>query len=296
MAANAQDRADAPRMTEEAKKLTVSAPPQSAPSQLGQTPSAKSRSDKAGPTKAKNVKKEESFLDIVRTVITVIAIVLVVRTFIFEPFNIPSGSMKPTLLVGDFVFVSKFSYGYSKYSFPFFNPPFKGRVFGSLPNRGDVVVFRLPRDPSIDYIKRIVGMPGDRIQMVDGVLHINDQPVKLQRVEDGYDTDPNIGTVQQYIETLPNGVQHPIFKHAGHQPYDDTAVFVVPEGHVFAMGDNRDNSQDSRVPPQSDGVGYVPVENLIGRAEIRWFSFENRDPWWYGPFGVRYSRLFSWVH
>jgi signal peptidase I len=273
-------------MTDDAKKLAVSA----------QGQQAKSQPAKARPTKAKKVKQEESIFDIIKTVVSVIAVVLVVRTFVFEPFNIPSGSMKPTLLVGDFVFVSKFSYGFSKYSFPFFNPPFSGRIFGSLPKRGDVTVFRLPRDPSIDYIKRIVGLPGDRIQMIDGVLNINGQPVKLERVEDGFDTDPNIGSVEQYTETLPNGVSHPVFKHHGHQPYDDTAVFTVPEGNVFAMGDNRDNSLDSRVPPQQGGVGFVPLENLVGRAEIRWFSFDDKDPWYYLPFGVRYSRLFTLVH
>jgi signal peptidase I len=268
-------------MTEDAKKLAV--PAQSQP--------AKPQPDKSRRTKGK---QEESLLDIVKTVVSVVAIVLVVRTFVFEPFNIPSGSMKPTLLVGDFVFVSKFSYGISRYSFPFFNPPFKGRIFGSTPKRGDVAVFRLPRDTSVDYIKRIVGLPGDRIQMIDGVLNINGEPVKLKRIEDGYDTDR--GPVEQFIETLPNGVEHPVFKHPGHQQFDDTAVFTVPEGNVFAMGDNRDNSLDSRVPPQQDGVGFVPIENLVGRAEIRWLSFDDKDPWYYGPFGVRYSRLFSRVH
>jgi len=271
-------------MTEDAKKLTVSAPGQP----------AKPQPAKARPAKAKKVKQEESIFDIIKTVVSVVAIVVVVRTFIFEPFNIPSGSMKPTLLVGDFVFVSKFSYGFSKFSFPFFNPPFSGRIFGSLPKRGDVVVFRLPRDTSIDYIKRVVGLPGDRIQMIDGVLNINDQPVKLERVEDGVDTD--FGPVPEFIETLPNGVQHPIFKRPGHHDLDDTGVYVVPEGNIFAMGDNRDNSLDSRVKPERDGVGFVPVENLVGRAEIRWFSFDDKDPWYYGPFGVRYSRLFTGVH
>ncbi|MEI9987105.1 MAG: signal peptidase I [Aliidongia sp.] len=283
-------------MTEDAKKLAVPAQSQPAQAQSAKPQPAKPQPGKTGGAKGKKVKQEESILDIIKTVVSVVAIVLVVRTFVFEPFNIPSGSMKPTLLVGDFVFVSKFSYGYSKYSFPWIRPPIGGRVFGSLPKRGDVVVFKLPRDTSVDYIKRIVGLPGDKIQMIDGVLNINSQPVKLQRIEDGFDTDPNIGDVQQFIETLPNGVQHPIFKHVGHQPYDDTAVFTVPEGNVFAMGDNRDNSLDSRVPPQQDGVGYIPVENLVGRAEIRWFSFENKDPWWYGPFGIRYSRLFTGVH
>jgi signal peptidase I len=267
-------------MTEDAKKLAVPAQSQPAKPQPGKTRRAKG-------------KQEESLFDIVKTVVSVVAIVLVVRTFVFEPFNIPSGSMKPTLLVGDFVFVSKFSYGFSRYSFPFFNPPFKGRIFGSVPKRGDVAVFRLPRDPSVDYIKRIVGLPGDRIQMIDGVLNINGAPVTLKRVEDGFETDR--GPVEQFVETLPNGVQHPIFKHPGHQPLDDTAVFTVPEGNVFAMGDNRDNSLDSRVPPQQGGVGFVPLDNMVGRAEIRWFSFDDKDPWYYGPFGIRYSRLFSGV-
>jgi signal peptidase I len=224
--------------------------------------------------------------------------VLLVRTFVFEPFNIPSGSMKPTLLVGDFVFVSKFSYGFSKYSFPLINPPFSGRIFGSVPKRGDVVVFRLPRDPSIDYIKRVVGLPGDKLQMIDGVLNINGEPVKLQPLPDGIDTDYNRGNhvIPQFLETLPNGVQHPIFKRPGHNELDDTQVFIVPPDNIFAMGDNRDNSEDSRVPPREGGVGYVPLENLIGRAEIRWFSFDDKVPWYYGPFGVRYSRLFSWVY
>src|SRR5579859_8179759 len=227
-------------------------------------------------------KTGESLSEIIRTVVTVGLAVLVLRTFAFEPFNIPSGSMIPTLLIGDYVFVSKYSYGFSRYSFPLIHPPFSGRILGRLPERGDVVVFKLPRDPSIDYIKRIVGLPGDRIQMIDGVLNINGEPVKQQRVEDGYDPDyRGHPTVQQFIETLPNGVQHPIFKHEGHNPLDDTAVFVVPEGKVFAMGDNRDNSLDSRVPPQDDGVGFVPLENLVGKAEIRWFSFDDQDPWWY---------------
>lgn len=275
-------------MTEDAKKLAVSS----------QSQPAKPQAPQPAPGKAKKkAKQEESLFDIIKTVVSVIAIVLVVRTFVFEPFNIPSGSMKPTLLVGDFVFVSKFSYGISKYSFPWIRPPFSGRILGSVPKRGDVVVFKLPRDPSVDYIKRIVGLPGDRIQMIDGVLNINGEPVKQQRIEDGYDPDyRGHPTVEQFIETLPNGVQHPIFKHEGVNPLDNTAVFVVPEGKVFAMGDNRDNSLDSRVPPQDDGVGFVPLENLVGRAEIRWFSFDDQDPWWYGPFGIRWSRLFTGVH
>src|ERR1700744_3259995 len=201
-------------MTEDAKKLAVS--PQSQPPKPQQPAPAK---------KAKKAKQEESLFDIIKTVISVVAIVLVVRTFVFEPFHIPSGSMKPTLLVGDFVFVSKFSYGISKYSFPYSHPPFSGRIFGSLPNRGDVVVFKLPRDTSVDYIKRIVGLPGDRIQMIDGVLNINGAPVKLQQIEDGVDPDyRGHSSVHQFLETLPNGVVHPIFKHDGVNPLDNTAA------------------------------------------------------------------------
>jgi signal peptidase I len=251
----------------------------------------------AATTKAKS---DESILDTLKTIVTVILAVLVIRTFAFEPFNIPSGSMIPTLLVGDYVFVSKFSYGYSKYSFPFYNPPINGRVFAGVPERGDVAVFRLPRDPSIDYIKRIVGLPGDKIQMIDGVLNINGQPVKLTRVEDFPDREfgPAVLT-RQFLETLPNGVQHPILKQDGHGRYDDTPVFEVPNDSVFAMGDNRDNSLDSRVPPFNGGVGFVPLENLVGRAEFRFFSFDGNTPWWHvweWPWAIRYSRLFTSVH
>jgi len=153
---------------------------------------------------------------VTKAVVLLGAILLILRLGFFEPFSIPSGSMKPTLLVGDFVLVSSFSYGYSRYSFPFVDAPISGRIFGSLPRRGDVAVFRLPRDPSVDYIKRIVGLPGDRIQMIDGVLNINGQAVRLERVEDGFDNDPHIGTVEQFVETLPNGASYRIFKHHGH--------------------------------------------------------------------------------
>ena len=234
----------------------------------------------AAPAKAKS---GDSLVDIVKTIVTVVVIVLGIRTFAFEPFNIPSGSMIPTLLIGDYVFVSKFSYGYSGYSFPFFHPQFAGRVFGSLPKRGDVAVFKLPRDPSIDYIKRIVGLPGDKLQVIDGVLNINDKPVALARAE----------------ETLPNGVQHPLLQPVNNGPLDNTIVYEVPPDHVFGMGDNRDNSLDSRVPPRDNGVGYIPIENLVGRAEFRFFSFDGNTPWWHvweWPFAIRYSRLFTGVH
>jgi signal peptidase I len=247
-------------------------------------------------SKAAKAQAPESLFDTVKTVLGVIIVVLLIRTFAFEPFNIPSGSMVPTLLVGDYVFVSKYSYGYSKYSFPFFNPPFSGRIFGSLPKRGDVAVFRLPTDPSIDYIKRIVGLPGDRIQVKHGLLYINDVPVERRQIADFPDDEygtPDI--TRQFIETLPGGKQHPILQKVDDGPLDNTPVYVVPPGHVFGMGDNRDNSSDSRV---LSSVGYIPVENLVGRAEFRFFSFDSNTPWWAvweWPFAIRYSRLFTAV-
>ncbi len=256
-------------------------------------------SDSAKKTAAGKAKQGESFLDIVKTVVTVVVVVLGIRTFAFEPFNIPSGSMIPTLLIGDYVFVSKYSYGYSGYSLPFWHPHF-GRIFAKLPERGDVAVFKLPRDPSIDYIKRIVGLPGDKLQVIEGLLYINDKPVMRVRAEDFIDDENGAKVpVRQFLETLPNGVQHPILQPEDNGQTDNTPVFEVPPDHVFGMGDNRDNSLDSRVPPERGGVGYIPVENLVGHAEFRFFSFDGNTPWWHvweWPFAIRYSRLFTGVH
>jgi signal peptidase I len=200
-----------------------------------------------------------------------------IRTFLFQPFNIPAGSMKPTLLVGDYIFVSKYSYGYNSYSFPF-SPPLaliSGRIFATEPDRGDVVVFRLPKDPSTDYVKRVIGLPGDRIQMINSVLHINGTPVRRERIEDFVETDDNGREVQikQWRETLPNGVSHPTLDMIDNGFYDNTKEYRVPAGHYFMMGDNRDNSSDSRVENQ---VGYVPAENLIGRVQIMFWSVDGK--------------------
>jgi signal peptidase I len=200
-----------------------------------------------------------------------------IRTFLFQPFNIPAGSMKPTMFVGDYIFVSKLSYGYNRYSFPL-SPPLalvSGRVFASEPERGDVVVFRLPKDPSIDYVKRVIGMPGDRIQMINGVLHINGTPVKREQIEDFVETDDNGREVhiKQWRETLPNGVSHPTLDIVENGFYDNTKEYRVPAGHYFMMGDNRDNSTDSRV---ETAVGYVPAENLIGRVQIVFWSVDGK--------------------
>jgi signal peptidase I len=203
-------------------------------------------------------------------------VVLVFRSFLYQPFNTPSGSMKPTFLVGDHFFVSKFRYGYSKYSLPFSPPLFSGRVFASEPQLGDVVVFRLPRDPSTDYVKRVVGLPGDTIQMLGGVLQINGQPVKRERIADLVETEgTRTSRAKQWRETLPNGVSHTTLDLVENGFYDNTPVYQVPAGHYFMMGDNRDNSTDSRVRSENGGIGYVPFENLVGRAEIIFQSIDS---------------------
>jgi signal peptidase I len=248
---------------------------------------------------AKPAKKEgDSWLETFKTIVYALLIALVIRTFLFQPFNIPSGSMEATLLVGDYLFVEKFSYGYSRHSFPYSLAPFSGRVFGSAPDRGDVVVFKMPnvhKDYLQDYIKRVVGLPGDRIQVINGVLYINDKAIPKVKVADDVQIDA-FGIAQrtpQYRETLPNGRTY-LTLDAGVSEFDNTAVFVVPAGHYFMMGDNRDDSDDSR-----GNVGYVPFDNLVGRAELRFFSIDDSAIWyepWTWPGAIRFSRMFTLIH
>jgi len=251
-----------------------------------------------------------SILETVKTVVYALLIAGVFRTVFFQPFWIPSGSMKDTLLIGDFLFVNKMAYGYSYASCPSiriaalgidigaddFCGIFRGsntRLFGSEPQRGDVVVFRHPVS-GVDFIKRLIGLPGDRIQVRDGLLYINDTPVVVE--DAGLFTETfepqgpqgqlpvcSNGVVgfggdcvsERYRETLPNGVAHDIL-NVGERPQDNTGIYVVPAGHYFMMGDNRDNSTDSRFPQEQQGVGYVPLEDIVGRADRVIFSSAGR--------------------
>jgi len=236
-------------------------------------------------------------VEIVKTVVYALVIALFLRVLFFQPFTIPSASMEPTLLQGDYIIVSKFSYGYSKHSVPFSPPLFSGRIMGRTPERGDIIVFKLPRDGHTDYIKRLIGLPGDRIQVIGGVLHINGKaiprkPLTPVMVDSGYGFTRS---VERFQETFPNGKTFITYDFGPDGEVDNTQVFVVPEGHYFFMGDNRDNSLDSRVPSEI-GVGYVPAENLVGKAQIIMLSWDKDasllKPWTW-LLDARPSRFFQ---
>lgn len=250
-------------------------------------------------------RRSSGFGETVRTIVVALLIALAFRTAAYQPFSIPSGSMKPTLLVGDFLFVSKFAYGYSRHSLPFSPPLFSGRLFADEPERGDIVVFKLPRDGRTDYIKRVVGLPGDRIRVTRGVLHINGEAVPQEdagkfeeRIAGGgstrclgirLDGDGRICVNQRLRETLPEGSEHfTLNSDRNLSPRtDNTREYVVPEEHYFFLGDNRDNSVDSRFP---SGVGFVPFDNLVGRAQIIFLSSNGSA---FAPWKWRFGRFFT---
>jgi signal peptidase I len=238
----------------------------------------------------------EEWVEIGKTIVYALLIALVLRVLLFQPFTIPSQSMEPNLLVGDYIIVSKYSYGYSRYSMPFGPPLFHGRIFDRTPQRGDIIVFKLPRDPHVDYIKRVIGLPGDRVQVKHGVIYINDKPVPQQPDGQVTVTSPYgmTGQVDRFRETFSNGKVHVGYSIDPTAAAENTDVFLVPEKHYFMMGDNRDNSQDSRWP-EAEGVGFVPEENLVGKAQIILLSWNEKasifKPWtWF--LDVRPSRFF----
>lgn len=256
-------------------------------------------------------KKEEGFWETVKTVVYALLIAGVFRTLFFQPFWIPSGSMKDTLLIGDFLFVNKMAYGYSKYSCPFAICPISGRLFARDPERGDVIVFRHPVNGQ-DFIKRLIGLPGDSIQMIDGHLHINGEPVAVEPIGTFVETYAPQGSQakrpqcenrpvgfggvcekSRFIETLPGGRSYHTLNIADNGFGDNTKVFVVPEGQYFFMGDNRDNSQDSRYPKSTGGVGFVPAEYLIGRAERVMFSSAGKSLFYFWTW--RSDRFFKGI-
>ncbi len=250
-------------------------------------------------TMLENAKKlrSGSLAENVRTIGYALLIALVIRAFLFQPFFIPSSSMESTLLIGDYLFVSKYSYGYSRHSLPFSPGIVSGRIAGVAPARGDIAVFKVPTDNRTDFIKRVIGLPGDTVQMSGGVLYINDVAVPRQRVDDFVERSPsgNVRRIPQYMETLPNGVSYITLDMTANSVWDNTGLYIVPEGHYFMMGDNRDNSSDSRVP---DVVGYVPFENLVGRAEIIFFSADGSAAFWQfwkWPSAIRWDRLGKWT-
>jgi signal peptidase I len=241
-----------------------------------------------------NTQQDDGLKETLRTIVFAMIIALLIRTLAFEPFNIPSSSMVPTLLIGDYLFVSKYSYGYGSTGTFWGMAPYSGRIGGGEPHRGDVVVFKLPRDGSTDYIKRLIGLPGDTVQMRQGILYINGVPVERDKIAQAAMID-NVAppeNITDYLEHLPQGPTHIIRKEGDDRPLDNTDVFVVPPHHYFFMGDNRDNSQDSR----TRNVGYVPEENLVGKAEFLFFSLEEGVHFWEvwkWPWAVRWQRLFT---
>lgn len=247
-------------------------------------------------TKENNSKSKSNYwVENFKTFSIAILIALTLRTFAFEPFSIPSGSMKPTLLEGDYLFVSKYSYGFSRHSFPMSFPNYKGRIFGKYPNRGDVAVFKFTKNTKIDYIKRIVGLPGDKIQIIEGILYINQKAIDREAL--GLWSAKNVNnimyTYDKYAEKLSDNIFYEVLDASPNGMLDNTDVYTVPEGHFFALGDNRDQSSDSRILSQ---LGFIPFDNLVGKAQIIFYSRDRSEPlWklWLWPSSIRVERLFK---
>ena len=239
-------------------------------------------------------KKKDNFFTNLKSVGLAVFIALLIRSLIAEPFNIPSGSMKPNLLVGDFIFVSKWSYGYSKHSLPFSIPLIPKKIFSKIPNRGDIVVFKTPEDNRTDYIKRVIGLPGDKIRIVNGEIRLNDSIIVRKKMNDFLDNDKksSIKRVRKYKE-YHEDLNFEILDIMDNGIADNTELFKVPEGYFFVMGDNRDNSQDSRFKT----VGFIPVDNLVGKARFIFFSLENSRflEIWKWPKAIRGSRIFKTI-
>ena len=242
------------------------------------------------------------WLNTVAEIAGIVLVITIAKAAIAEPYYVPSGSMEPTLLIGDELLATKFPYGYSSASLPLSVAwPRTERILGALPQRGDVVVFRWPGDRAQVWVKRVIGLPGDRVQMRDGRLWINGEPVG--RKQDGSaqmeERDGPSVAATRYIETLPGGRTHPILKLSGYNMLDNTPEVTVPAGHLFVMGDNRDNSADSRIPPAQGGVGLLPADDLIGRVETvvaSWDLNMKQQPIWTWPSGLRFARFFTAVH
>ena len=239
------------------------------------------------------MKYKNSFFNNLKSILLAIFIAILIRTFIVEPFNIPSGSMKPNLLIGDFIFVSKWSYGYSRHSLPFSIPLMPKKIFSKYPKRGDIVVFKTPADNRTDYIKRVIGLPGDKIRISNGSIIINDNLILRKKLKDFLDIDSkgNFKRIRQYKEYFKD-IEFNVLDITDQSQADNTQVYQVPENHFFVMGDNRDNSQDSRF---LNMVGYIPMENLVGKAQFIFFSLENArffQIWkWYKA--IRFSRIMN---
>lgn len=291
-------------------------PPAATDPPTAATPPAKS----AKPAKPK---KEETWWGTLRFILYLFIGAVLIRTFLFAPFSIPSASMMPNLLIGDYLFVAKWPYGYSRYSFPFAPFNFDGRIVGGVPERGDVVVFRFPGQANEDYVKRVIGLPGDRIAVRGGQVILNGNPVPRQltepfvlpispnspcgraegrrrpepgaRVETGADGQQNC-VYQRFRETLPGGRSYDVLDQTPDSAGDTFAEITVPAGHLFVMGDNRDDSMDSRFPTELRGVGLLPIDNVLGRALVGFWSTDGSAQWllpWTWVTAARWSRIFE---